>query len=162
MEIKRKLIMFQKNLESGRSMVEMLGVLAIIGVLSIGGIAGYSISMTRHRVNQTVDALNKYALIVYTSCQKEFINGDITDLSSCHIPEYEEFDLPKITTIRNFYTAFWPKGLQNMDTDQVAFQLRFNLSDKKLCNTMRSITGFHSKQRCNTGGPTYVFTVKFP
>ena len=29
------------KLESGRSMVEMLGVLAIIGVLSIGGIAGY-------------------------------------------------------------------------------------------------------------------------
>ena len=27
--------------QSGRSMVEMLGVLAIIGVLSIGGIAGY-------------------------------------------------------------------------------------------------------------------------
>ena len=29
--------------ESGRSMIEMLGVLAIIGVLSVGGIAGYSI-----------------------------------------------------------------------------------------------------------------------
>ena len=28
--------------ESGRSMVEMLGVLAIIGVLSVGGIAGYT------------------------------------------------------------------------------------------------------------------------
>ena len=26
--------------QSGRSMVEMLGVLAIIGVLSVGGIAG--------------------------------------------------------------------------------------------------------------------------
>ena len=31
-----------KNEQSGRSMVEMLGVLAIIGVLSVGGIAGYS------------------------------------------------------------------------------------------------------------------------
>ena len=29
-----------KQKEKGRSMVEMLGVLAIIGVLSIGGIAG--------------------------------------------------------------------------------------------------------------------------
>ena len=29
--------------ESGRSMVEMLGVLAIIGVFSVGGIAGYTI-----------------------------------------------------------------------------------------------------------------------
>ena len=32
----------QMTTESGRSMVEMLGVLAIIGVLSIGGIAGYT------------------------------------------------------------------------------------------------------------------------
>lgn len=28
--------------EKGRSMIEMLGVLAIVGVLSVGGIAGYS------------------------------------------------------------------------------------------------------------------------
>ena len=32
--------------EFGRSMVEMLGVLAIIGVLSVGGIAGYRYAMT--------------------------------------------------------------------------------------------------------------------
>ncbi|MBR2136742.1 MAG: prepilin-type N-terminal cleavage/methylation domain-containing protein [Alphaproteobacteria bacterium] len=31
-----------KTNQSGRSMIEMLGVLAIIGVLSVGGIAGYS------------------------------------------------------------------------------------------------------------------------
>ena len=35
----------------GRSMVEMLGVLAIIGVLSIGGLYGYSKAMERHRTN---------------------------------------------------------------------------------------------------------------
>ena len=31
-----------KGAQVGRSMVEMLGVLAILGVLSVGGIAGYS------------------------------------------------------------------------------------------------------------------------
>ncbi|HCU59322.1 MAG TPA: hypothetical protein DIC64_05005 [Alphaproteobacteria bacterium] len=36
-------------------MVEMLGVLAIIGVLSAGALAGYSKAMFRHRVNQTID-----------------------------------------------------------------------------------------------------------
>ena len=40
--------------ESGRSMVEMLGTLAIIGVLSIGGIAGYSYGMDKYRCNQTM------------------------------------------------------------------------------------------------------------
>ncbi len=32
---------------TGRSMVEMLGVLAIIGVLSVGAIAGYSKAMIK-------------------------------------------------------------------------------------------------------------------
>jgi len=41
--------------ESGRSMIEMLGVLAIIGVLSVGGIAGYSRAMTKYRTNKTID-----------------------------------------------------------------------------------------------------------
>ena len=31
----------------GRSMIEMLGVLAIVGVLSVGGIAGYSKAMEK-------------------------------------------------------------------------------------------------------------------
>lgn len=42
------------NKESGRSMVEMLGVLAIIGVLSIGGIAGYTLAMDKYRANENL------------------------------------------------------------------------------------------------------------
>ena len=36
----------------GRSMIEMLGVLAIVGVLSIGGIAGYSKAMNMYKINR--------------------------------------------------------------------------------------------------------------
>jgi len=45
-----------KNNESGRSMIEMLGVLAIIGVLSVGGIAGYSKAMMKYRINKSLGA----------------------------------------------------------------------------------------------------------
>lgn len=48
--------MTKLNQESGRSMVEMLGVLAIIGVLSIGGIAGYTMAMNRYRANELLAA----------------------------------------------------------------------------------------------------------
>ena len=41
--------------QNGRSMIEMLGVLAIIGVLSVGGIAGYSKAMFKYRTNRTMD-----------------------------------------------------------------------------------------------------------
>lgn len=44
--------------ESGRSMVEMLGVLAIVGVLSIGGITGYSKAMAKYKINKTLDQIS--------------------------------------------------------------------------------------------------------
>ena len=46
------------NTQSGRSMVEMLGVLAIIGVLSVGAIAGYSKAMMKYKLNKQAEQLN--------------------------------------------------------------------------------------------------------
>ena len=53
--------------ESGRSMIEMLGVLAIIGVLSVGGLAGYNMAMGRVRVNRVIDELQLVAVNVRTA-----------------------------------------------------------------------------------------------
>lgn len=51
--------MIEERLEqNGRSMVEMLGVLAIIGVLSVGGIAGYSKAMTKFKINKSMDQVS--------------------------------------------------------------------------------------------------------
>ena len=44
--------MATKNFDSGRSMVETIGVLAVMGVLTIGGIAGYNYGINKHRANQ--------------------------------------------------------------------------------------------------------------
>ena len=55
-----------KNTQKGRSMVEMLGVLAIIGVLSVGGIAGYTVAMNRYRANQILDMASKVAVVAQT------------------------------------------------------------------------------------------------
>ena len=46
-----------KKNENGRSMVEMLGVLAIIGVLSVGALAGYSKAMTQHKLNKNAEEI---------------------------------------------------------------------------------------------------------
>ena len=46
----------------GRSMIEMLGVLAIIGVLSVGGIAGYSKAMEKFKLNKAMD---EYSMLIY-------------------------------------------------------------------------------------------------
>ena len=44
--------MIQIKQEQGLSMVEMLGTLAIIGVLSVGGVAGYTYAMNKYYTNE--------------------------------------------------------------------------------------------------------------
>ena len=51
---------------SGRSMIEMLGVLAIIGVLSVGGIQGYSKAMTKFKINKTMQQIAEIATNIRT------------------------------------------------------------------------------------------------
>lgn len=46
-----------KSNQNGRSMIEMLGVLAIIGVLSVGGIVGYSKAMDKYKTNQVLNGV---------------------------------------------------------------------------------------------------------
>ncbi len=61
--------------ESGRSMVEMLGVLAIIGVLSIGGIAGYTTAISYYRANKIINDVNLRATMIATNIAT---NGNTT------------------------------------------------------------------------------------
>ncbi len=65
--------------EIGRSMVEMLGVLAIIGILSATGLYGYHKAMIKHKTNKTV---NQMATIV-NNIRSAFVN---TTLQSVEHP----------------------------------------------------------------------------
>ena len=48
-------MVYKYTVQSGRSMVEMLGVLVIMGVLSIGGIMGYSYAINKYRANSLLN-----------------------------------------------------------------------------------------------------------
>ncbi len=50
----------QKIQETGRSMIEMLGVLAIAGILSVGGIAGFSKAMAKYKAIKTAEEYNLF------------------------------------------------------------------------------------------------------
>lgn len=65
--------------EQGRSMIEMLGVLAIVGVLSVGGIAGYSKAMNKFKTNKLIEQVNMISTNVRTlfASQKDY--GDMTN-----------------------------------------------------------------------------------
>jgi len=47
--------------QSGRSMIETLGVLAIVGVLSVAGISGYNKAMSEYRISRLI---GDYSLIL--------------------------------------------------------------------------------------------------
>ena len=65
-----------RNNENGRSMVEMLGVLAIIGVLSAGGLAGYSKAMFKHKLNTTMEQITMLVTNIRTAYgQQRNYNG---------------------------------------------------------------------------------------
>ncbi len=68
--------------ESGRSMVEMLGVLAIIGVLSIGGIAGYTQAMKKYRINEAMHGITMASVLCQTTSSEVAVakNTVLTDV----------------------------------------------------------------------------------
>ncbi len=65
-----------KKLQDGRSMVEMLGVLAIVGILSVGAIAGYQKAMFKYKLNKHAQQLNQVINIVAINAR------NFNDLSS--------------------------------------------------------------------------------
>ena len=67
-----------KTNESGRSMIEMLGVLAIIGVLSVGGIAGYSKAMNKFKTNKVADNVSMLVANIKTMYAQQNTYKDLT------------------------------------------------------------------------------------
>ena len=50
--------MMKTDLQNGRSMIEMLGVLAIIGILTVGGFNLVSKATTENRINNVIDEVS--------------------------------------------------------------------------------------------------------
>jgi type II secretory pathway pseudopilin PulG len=65
--------------EQGRSMIEMLGVLAIVGVLSVGGIAGYSKAMNKFKTNKLIEQVNMISTNVRTLYASQKNYSDLTN-----------------------------------------------------------------------------------
>ncbi len=58
--------------ENGRSMVEMLGVLAIIAVLSVGAIAGYSKAMMKYKLNKYSEQISQLLGVLSSSISDKY------------------------------------------------------------------------------------------
>ena len=101
---KKHLKQFKNQSQSGRSMVEMLGVLAIIAVLSIGGIVGYRLAMNHYQASQIAHEMN----IMRTDAQIKIAQG--TEKLTLGAP----YDAHKIN-FNNYDTAFGCKYVNEDD-----------------------------------------------
>lgn len=144
-----------KKQESGRSMVEMLGVLAIIGVLSIGGIAGYTMAMNRYRANAVLDAANKYAVILYSGKKTADTMG-----STYNIPGIEETGiLPGSATTVSDATIVKPTQLTDIADDGVTLTINFDSDD--VCKVAASSVGAAtSDNKCSQTPPALTHEFK--
>ena len=70
----------KKTCQSGRSMIEMLGVLAIVGVLSAGGIAGYSMAMQSYKGTQLIEKINLIATRVRSTYKGNYANSNASGI----------------------------------------------------------------------------------
>jgi type II secretory pathway pseudopilin PulG len=57
----------------------MLGVLAIVGVLSVGGIAGYSKAMNKFKTNKLIEQVNMISTNVRTLYASQKNYSDLTN-----------------------------------------------------------------------------------
>ncbi|MBR4927279.1 MAG: hypothetical protein IKY98_03020 [Alphaproteobacteria bacterium] len=88
-----------KQLESGRSMIETIGVLAVMGVLTIGGIAGYNYAINKHRANQVLQDIRLiYQETKYPNTVRQIVEtGSFPDLELDTQSSYEySFTFPDL------------------------------------------------------------------
>ena len=124
--------------ESGRSMVEMLGVLAIIGVLSVGGIAGYTTAMNKHRANELLQQASLRAVVVSIQIQR-----------GAEAPILGEFTGNTVGGAKFTGLANW-----NKNTDK-RFSLTLENVPAEICTQMKASVGSNSiirgiSQNCTT------------
>ena len=86
--------------EQGRSMIEMLGVLAIVGVLSVGGIAGYSKAMNKFKTNKVIDQINMISTNIRTlySSQRNYNGLDNLIAVKTGVVPAEMYDASKVAS----------------------------------------------------------------
>ena len=113
----------------GRSMVEMLGTLAIVGILSMVGIKAFHTGILQHRANELINEANKRAVMVAAQIMAGRDNLSVSEFNN---PEGYLFDVKK-----------W-------NNNQFAILLTkadSNLIDEDICQKIRNTVGTSSPLR---------------
>ena len=126
-----------KTNESGRSMIEMLGVLAIIGVLSVGGIAGYSKALNKFKTNKVADNVSMLVANIKTLYAQQKTYHGLTNQTAVDMGVVPD----ELGTTSDLTNAFNGKVYINTadsttDNDEKAFNIVFDGLSREACITL--------------------------
>ena len=107
-----------KNInESGRSMIEMLGVLSIIGILTVGGYGLISKMQENNRINEVIDNVTSLAYRV-RPLARDYQEGDSCSSSKCLTKyAYQGKAYPEGLEYSNYYFT---------DRNNVKYRIHYN------------------------------------
>ena len=152
---------FGKSASTGRSMVEMLGVLAIIGVLSVGAIAGYSKAMMKYKLNKQTEQIG--SILDYVNMHFDDLKRSKTDTVGNLIPLFKKLGvIPQEMIRKNRNDAIFDVFgttivLANYFDDNYTFEflIYLNKGQKESCMNLFTIAKAKKEQLYRTKFETY-------
>ena len=133
------------GVQCGRSMIEMLGVLAIIGVLSVGGIAGYSKAMETYKINKLKQAITEIVANTRTLYASQNPQNKYKSL------DYSTAKNAGILTVDLHNSDIYPSLFGNYYNSYKTFVIKLDWISEKECVALAtadwgttSSTGFYS------------------
>lgn len=126
-----------KTNESGRSMIEMLGVLAIIGVLSVGGIAGYSKAMNKFKTNKVADNVSMLVANIKTLYAQQKTYHGLTNQTAVDMGVVPD-ELGTTSDLTNAFNGkvYISTADSTTDDDEKAFNIVFDGLSREACITL--------------------------
>ena len=126
-----------KPQEHGRSMTEMLGVLAIIGVLSIGGVQGYRYAMNKYQANEVVNELN-----LLNAQLAIFMNSNHEDEAIMSLGD--PYDTTETTKTGGYAFSYGcgqdPTSTTPCDLDETGYYMTLNGVPEDICKSVSQMT----------------------
>lgn len=153
--------------ECGRSMVEMLGVLAIIGVLSVGAMNGYSKAIFKYKLNKQAEQMNTVINAVAKYAHSFSIDFRYQNLTSYFIKLDEiPTEMIRMNVSAEIYDTFEIKwsiySLQDSNSAEKSINLAFSDASSLTKNTSQSLEICRNlivTAKENSGNISYISTL---
>ena len=128
----------QNQDESGRSMIEMLGVLSIMGVIVYGAVAGINFGLDMYKLNATYREVDELAQSIVDLSSW---TTDYSHLTAKRICDNDAYPTCSCTGGNCTLTNEWGGGVTVAKYGQF-FQITYKQIPEAACERLRAETGF--------------------